>query len=142
MLVLQTDKSTAHNSSFTPRYSHFTVFLGLYRAFWPFFSVFVATFRILGQKLPPPLPRLLFFSSIFEFSMETRFERVVICRGEMHSTSRSDWPIFQFLAIFRAFWPVFSALGAIFRVLCPNLTPPPSFLFFYSIFEFISVIRA
>ena len=44
-----------------------------------FFSVFVH-FSSFGSKTDPPL---FFFHSIFEFSMETRFERVVTCLGEI-----------------------------------------------------------
>ena len=57
---------------------------------WPFLGLSGRFFRFLGRfvfvKNRPP-PRFC-FHSIFEFSMETRFERVVICRGEMHSTPR------------------------------------------------------
>ena len=76
--LLQTGTITAHNTSFTPRYSHFTViwaFLGLFgRFFFGFRGHFV------WSKTDP-----LF---LFDFSMETWFERVVICRAETYSTQR------------------------------------------------------
>ena len=57
--------------------------------FWASAGLFGRFFRFSGRffefwvKKMTPL-----FYLIFEFSLETRFERMVICRGETHSTPR------------------------------------------------------
>ena len=65
--------------------------------------------------------------------MKIQFERVVIYRGEIHSTSRSDRPSFQFLVIFSGFWPECWLPGPFFEFWVKNRAPT---LFLCSTFEF------
>ena len=65
-----------------PPYTGSCIALAL-QGFLAGFFGFRGDFSSFGSKTDP------IFYSMFEFSMETRFERVVICRGETHQNRRA-----------------------------------------------------
>ena len=67
---------TAHNSSFMPRYGHFTVFWALLALYWEGWPK-----RMFRSKNDPPLS--FFFMRVLDSPIQSRFERIYLIGGEV-----------------------------------------------------------